>query len=81
MEHSLPEMIFDPSRSINAECEATRNFIEILRREQSALKQAEVSMLLPLAQEKAHRPSNWLNCRKRANAGFSAGPCPRSLGR
>jgi len=48
-------MIFDPSRSINAECEATRNFIEILQREQSALKQAEVSILLPLAQEKAQQ--------------------------
>ena len=46
----MPEMIFDPSRSINAECEATRNFIEILQREQSALKQAEVSILLPLTQ-------------------------------
>jgi flagella synthesis protein FlgN len=48
-------MIFDPTRSINAECEATRTFIEILRREQSALRQAEVSILLPLAQEKAHQ--------------------------
>ena len=55
MEHSLPEMIFDPARSINAECEATRNFIEILRREQSALRQADVSILLPLAQEKAQQ--------------------------
>ena len=55
MEHYLPEMIFDPAHSINAECEATRNFIEILRREQLALRQADVSMLLPLAHEKAQQ--------------------------
>lgn len=48
-------MSFDPAPSIHAECEATRNFIEILRREQLALKQAEVSILLPLAQEKAQQ--------------------------
>jgi flagella synthesis protein FlgN len=55
LEHYLPEMIFDPAHSINAECEATRNFIEILRREQLALRQADVSMLLPLAHEKAQQ--------------------------
>lgn len=48
----MTKIAFDPVHSINTECEITRGFIDVLQREQSALRKAEVSMLLPLAQEK-----------------------------
>ncbi|MBA4141792.1 MAG: flagellar protein FlgN [Nitrosospira sp.] len=51
----MSETVFDPIPSINAECNATYDFIDILRREQHALRQSDVSLLLPLAQEKARQ--------------------------
>ena len=45
--------VFDPVAGIADERDAIRAFIEVLRREQHALQQADVSVLLPLAAEKA----------------------------
>ena len=44
---------FDPIAGIANERDAVRVFIDVLRREQHALQQADVSVLLPLAAEKA----------------------------
>ena len=44
---------FDPIAGIANERDAVRVFIDVLRREQHALQQADVSVLLPLAVEKA----------------------------
>ena len=51
----LTAMVFHPLASITEERDATRNFIDVLEREQDALKQADVSLLLPLAKEKTHQ--------------------------
>ena len=51
----LAEMIFDPVASVAHECAATRDFIDVLEREQHALKHADVSLLLPLETEKAQQ--------------------------
>ena len=45
--------VFDPFAGIANERDAVRVFIDVLRREQHALQQADVSVLLPLAAEKA----------------------------
>lgn len=45
--------VFDPSVGIASERDAIRVFIDVLRREQHALQRADVSVLLPLAAEKA----------------------------
>ena len=45
--------VFDPIAGIANERDAVRVFIDVLRREQHALQQADVSVLLPLAVEKA----------------------------
>ena len=45
--------VFDPIAGIANERDAVRVFINVLRREQHALQQADVSVLLPLAAEKA----------------------------
>ena len=45
--------VFDPIAGIANERDAVRVFIDVLRREQHALQQADVSVLLPLAAEKA----------------------------
>lgn len=45
--------VFDPNIGIANERDAIRVFIDVLRREQHALQQADVSVLLPLAAEKA----------------------------
>ncbi|ABB74619.1 flagella synthesis protein FlgN [Nitrosospira multiformis] len=45
--------VFDPIAGIASERDAVRAFIDVLRREQRALQQADVSVLLPLAVEKA----------------------------
>jgi flagellar biosynthesis protein FlgN len=55
LEHTLTETVFDPVRFIRSECDAIRNFIDTLRREQGALRQADVSLLPLLAEEKAQR--------------------------
>lgn len=49
----MDNTVFDPVTGIANERDAVRVFIEILRREQHALQQADVSVLLPLAAEKA----------------------------
>ena len=46
--------VFDPIAGIANERDAVRVFIDVLRREQHALQQADVSVLLPLAVEKAN---------------------------
>lgn len=45
--------VFDPIAGIANERDAVRVFIDVLRREQHALQQADVSVLLSLAAEKA----------------------------
>ena len=45
--------VFDPIAGIANERNAVRVFIDVLRREQHALQQADVSVLLPLAADKA----------------------------
>jgi len=50
----LAETAFDPALHIALECEATRSFIDLLLREQSALQQADLSKLEPLAEEKTY---------------------------
>jgi flagellar biosynthesis protein FlgN len=49
----LNNATFDPIAGIASERDAVRVFIDVLRREQHALQQADVSVLLPLAAEKA----------------------------
>jgi flagella synthesis protein FlgN len=49
----LNNAVFDPIAGIANERDAVRVFIDVLRREQHALQQADVSVLLPLAAEKA----------------------------
>jgi flagella synthesis protein FlgN len=49
----LNNAVFDPFAGIANERDAVRVFIDVLRREQHALQQADVSVLLPLAAEKA----------------------------
>lgn len=51
----LAETIFDPATCITRECDATRDFIDLLKREQHALQQADVSLLPPLEKEKAQQ--------------------------
>ena len=46
--------VFDPVAGIANERDAIRVFIDVLQREQHALQQADVSVLLPLAAEKAN---------------------------
>ena len=47
--------VFDPVTGITHERDETRNFIDLLEREQRALRQADVSSLLTLAKEKAQQ--------------------------
>lgn len=47
--------VFDPVTGISHERDETRNFIDLLEREQRALRQADVSSLLTLAKEKAQQ--------------------------
>jgi len=51
----LTDSIFDPVACISRERDATRDFIDILRREQAALQQPGASLLLLIANEKAHQ--------------------------
>lgn len=63
MNHVAP----DPAMSIAHERDATRNFIDLLRREQHALQHADIALLLPLAAEKAQRAQDlakWAEARK-----------------
>lgn len=51
----MTNSIFDPLACISCERDATRNFIDILRHEQAALQQPGASLLLSIANEKAHQ--------------------------
>ena len=51
----MTNSIFDPVACISRERDATRNFIDILRQEQAALQQPGASLLLSIANEKAHQ--------------------------
>lgn len=51
----MRNMAFDPHAGIIRERDETRNFIDLLEREQRALRQADVSSLLTLAKEKAQQ--------------------------
>ncbi|SEK70580.1 flagella synthesis protein FlgN [Nitrosovibrio tenuis] len=46
---------FDPAACIASECDATRNFIDLLRCEQRVLEQADVFTLASLTKEKTHQ--------------------------
>lgn len=50
----MTNSIFDPVACISRERDATRDFIDILRREQVALQQPGTPLLLAIASEKAH---------------------------
>ena len=50
----MGKAVFDPVAGIAKERDAVRAFIDVLHREQHALQQADVSVLLPLAAEKAN---------------------------
>lgn len=52
---SLTEAIFDPPAGIARERDATRDFIDVLEREQHALQQADVALLPSLEKEKAQQ--------------------------
>ena len=49
------EPAFDPVAGVASECHATRDFIDLLRREQRTLQLADISALVPLTNEKTHR--------------------------
>lgn len=49
------ENAFDPAVCIAFERDATQNFIDLLRREQRTLQQADVSELVALTNEKTHQ--------------------------
>ena len=51
----MTNSIFDPLACISRERDATRNFIDILCHEQAALQQPGASLLLSIANEKAHQ--------------------------
>lgn len=47
--------MFDPALQLSLECQATRHVVDLLRREQLALQQADISALDPLIQEKNYQ--------------------------
>ena len=49
------EDAFDPIVGIASERDATQGFIDLLQREQRTLQQADISVLISLTNEKAHR--------------------------
>lgn len=51
----LAEAAFDPVVGIVYECGATRDFIDLLQREQRTLQQADVTALVALTNEKTRR--------------------------
>jgi flagella synthesis protein FlgN len=51
----LAEKTFDPAACITRERDATRDFVDVLKREQQALQQADVSLLPLLEKEKARQ--------------------------
>ena len=51
----MTDATFDPVVCVARERDATRNFIDVLRREQHALQQVDLSLLLPLATQKARQ--------------------------
>ncbi|ARO88020.1 flagellar protein FlgN [Nitrosospira lacus] len=51
----MDDTAFDPVAGIARERDETQNFIDLLEREQRALRQADVSSLLTLAREKAQQ--------------------------
>ncbi|MGH8762344.1 MAG: flagella synthesis protein FlgN [Nitrosospira sp.] len=51
----LAETVYDPVACVARECAATRDFIDVLEREQYALQQADVSLLLALEKEKVQQ--------------------------
>ncbi|SCY06508.1 flagella synthesis protein FlgN [Nitrosospira sp. Nl5] len=51
----LAEMAFDPAACITRERDAARDFVDVLKREQHALQQADVSLLPLLEKEKAQQ--------------------------
>jgi flagella synthesis protein FlgN len=51
----LAEALFDPTPHLVLEREVTRQFIDILQREQSALQHADIAALDRLTQEKTHQ--------------------------
>lgn len=52
---NLTGTIFDPLAGITRERDATREFIDVLHKEQHALQQPNMSLLRALATEKAHQ--------------------------
>ncbi len=55
LDASLAKSIFDPVACITRERDLTRDFVNVLERERQALRQADVSLLLPLAKDKAQQ--------------------------
>jgi flagella synthesis protein FlgN len=51
----VTDTVFDPAACISCECDATRHFLEVLKREQHALQQSDISLLPALAAEKARQ--------------------------
>ena len=47
--------MFDPALHISLECQVTRHVVDLLRREQLALQQADISAVDPLIQEKTYQ--------------------------
>jgi flagella synthesis protein FlgN len=47
--------VFDPALHISLECQVTRHVVDLLRREQLALQQADISAVDPLIQEKTYQ--------------------------
>ncbi|KIO49217.1 flagella synthesis protein FlgN [Nitrosospira sp. NpAV] len=69
--------VFDPSASIARERDETRSFIDLLEREQRALRQADVSSLLTLAREKAQQAQQLIRLADTRNRWLETLGCTR----
>lgn len=76
----MDNAVFDPVAGIANERDAVRVFIEVLRREQHALQQADVSVLLPLAAEKANHAQQLADLTRAREQWFAAPDSPANPG-
>ncbi len=76
----MTHILSDPASNIAHERDATRNFVDLLRREQHALQHADVALLLPLAAEKAQRAQELAELAETRNCWLSAQNQPGNRG-
>lgn len=73
----MDDTAFDPVAGIARERDETQNFIDLLEREQRALRQADVSSLLTLAKEKAQQARQLIQLADTRNRWLATLGCTR----